>query len=157
MKTDPTDNGGLFVGRRPGTRPVKYRALPEQAGEKRRSADAWLAAAIVVAMVFINLCFWGPLPVAWLWIASQVQYLTDSISAALAVGFSGLMASLMLGLVLLKKLDGMWILVRRAAGHDQRSGVLVRIFVVTCGVGTVLFTAWLLLYAGLGPTLAPSS
>ena len=29
MKTDPSDTGGLFVGRRPGTRPVKYRRLPE--------------------------------------------------------------------------------------------------------------------------------
>lgn len=157
MKTDPTDNGGLFVGRRPGTRPIKYRTLPEQAGAKRRSVDAWLAAAIIVVMVLVNLSFWGPLPIAWLWIASQVQYLTDSIGTALAVAFPGLTASLMLGLVLLKKLDGMWILVRRAAGYDQRTGVLVRIFVVTCGIGTVLFTAWLVLFAGLGPTLAPSS
>ena len=25
MRTDPTDNGGLFVGRRPGTAPIRYR------------------------------------------------------------------------------------------------------------------------------------
>ena len=29
MKTDPSETGGLFVGRRPGTRPVTYRAVPE--------------------------------------------------------------------------------------------------------------------------------
>ena len=25
MRTDPTDNGGLFIGRRPGTAPIRYR------------------------------------------------------------------------------------------------------------------------------------
>ncbi len=156
MKTDPTDNGGLFVGRRPGTRPVKYRALPEQAGDRRRRADTWLARGIVALEVLINLTFWGPLPVAWLWIASQVQYLTDSIGAALAVGFAGLLASLLLGLVVLKRLDAASILVRRAAGFDQRTGMLGRIFVVTCGVGTVLFTIYLIFIHGLGPSLAPT-
>ena len=36
MKTDPTDTGGLFVGRRPGTAPVRYRALPERGSESRQ-------------------------------------------------------------------------------------------------------------------------
>jgi len=43
MKTDPTDTGGLFVGRRPGTRPVRYRSLPEHGGERRRAFDRSLA------------------------------------------------------------------------------------------------------------------
>ena len=30
---DPTDTGGLFVGRRPGTAPLKYRAQPVTAGQ----------------------------------------------------------------------------------------------------------------------------
>ena len=30
MRTDPTDTGGLFVGRRPGTAPTRYRAQPER-------------------------------------------------------------------------------------------------------------------------------
>ncbi len=156
MKTDPTDTGGLFVGRRPGTRPVKYRELPEEAGDRRRAIDTWLARGIVALMVLINLTFWGPLPVAWLWIASQVQWLTDNIGAALAVGFVGLMACLMLGLVALKKLDAAWVLVRRAAGFDQRAGMIGRIFVVTCAVGTILFSVYLIFIHGLGPSLAPT-
>ena len=39
MRTDPTDNGGLFVGRRPGTRPIKYRALPQRGDDRRRRID----------------------------------------------------------------------------------------------------------------------
>ena len=44
MKTDPTDTGGLFVGRRPGTRPIRYRALPErgECGAPGASTACWL-------------------------------------------------------------------------------------------------------------------
>ena len=48
MKTDPTDTGGLFVGRRPGTRPVKYRALPERGSDSAaRRRDGWLAVGLL--------------------------------------------------------------------------------------------------------------
>jgi hypothetical protein len=45
--------------------------------------------------------------------------------------------------------------VRRAAGVDQRSGVLGRVFATTAVIGAILFAGWLLLIGGLGPTLAP--
>ena len=156
MKTDPTDTGGLFVGRRPGTRPVRYRSLPERGSGGRQAFDRALAWAILALMVILNLSFWGPLPVAWLWVASQVQYLLDSVSAGIVAGFAGLMASLVIGLMLLKRLDGAWILVRRAAGYDQREGRLAPIFAVTCVVGTIAFTFWLLIIEGPGSSLGPA-
>ena len=66
-RTDPTDNGGLFIGRRPGTAPVKYRAIPQRGTRRRQILDTWLAIGILVAMVFVCLLFFGPIPVAWLW------------------------------------------------------------------------------------------
>ena len=66
-----------------------------------------------------------------------------------------LLAALFAGLAVLKRLDRAWILVRRAAGVDQRAGVLGRVFGTTAIVGAIGFTAWLLLIGGLGPTLAP--
>ena len=36
MRTDPSENGGLFVGRRPGTAPVRFRALPKRGSEMRQ-------------------------------------------------------------------------------------------------------------------------
>jgi hypothetical protein len=157
MRTDPTDTGGLFVRRRPGTAPVRYGAVPERAGERRRHADNAFALAIAALMVLINLCFWGPLPVAWLWVGSQVDYQTNSVSFGIFTAFAGLMATLVLGLAVLKRLDAAWILVRRAAGHDQRSGIIGPIFAVTAAVGATLFTLWLLFVGGLGPDLAPRS
>jgi hypothetical protein len=46
-RNDPTDTGGLFIGRRPGTGPLHYRAAPERGGERRRRVDALLAAAVL--------------------------------------------------------------------------------------------------------------
>ena len=39
---DPTDTGGLFIGRRPGTGPVRYNEV-EPPSERRRAADNLLA------------------------------------------------------------------------------------------------------------------
>ena len=155
MRTDPTDNGGLFIGRRPGTAPVKYRALPQRGTRKRQVIDRWLAAAILVAMVFVCLLFFGPIPVGWLWIASRVQYWFDTITLAIFAAFLGMMLTLLLGLKVLRRLDLTWILVRRAAGVDQREGVMSRVFAYSAIIAAVLFFGWLILIAGPGSSLAP--
>jgi hypothetical protein len=155
VRTDPTDTGGLFVGRRPGTAPTRYGAAPRPGGPARRRLDALLAHLLLAVMVLVNLLFWGPIPAGALWVASQVQYRTGSVSLGILLGFAALLAVLFGGLALLKRLDRAWILVRRAAGVDQRTGALGRVFATTAVVGTVAFTAWLLLIGGLGPTLEP--
>jgi hypothetical protein len=155
MKTDPTDTGGLFVRRRPGTAPVRYREQPDAGTGARRRADALLAAGLLAVMAVVNLLFWGPLPALSLWVASQVQYVTDSVSLGLLAGFAALLALLFGGLVVLKRLDAAWILVRRAAGVDQRRGMLPRVFGATAVVAAVGFTFWLVFIGGLGSSLLP--
>jgi hypothetical protein len=155
VKTDPTDTGGLFVGRRPGTRPIRYRVAPRLAGSARRRFDAVFAAGILALMVAINLLYWGPLPLAWLWIGSQVDGATTSTFLGIVVAFFGLLFTLIVGLMVLRRLDLAWILVRRAAGHDQRTGMVGRVFAVTAVVGATLFFGWLLLIGGLGSNLVP--
>ncbi len=148
MRTDPTDTGGLFVGRRPGTRPVRYRALPARGSDGRRRLDGVLAGAILVLMAVINLSFWGPIPLAGLWLGSRVQYWTGSAGAGILAAFLLILGALLLGLVVLKQLDRLWILVRRAAGHDQRTGVIGRMFAATCAVGAIGFGIWFVLFSG---------
>ena len=123
MRSDPSDNGGLFVGRRPGTAPVRFRTLPERGSEKRQRVDGSLAGAMLAAMVFLSLLCWGPIPLACLWVGSQVDYLSGSVGVGILVSFVALFA-LLFGSArrCCKRLDQAWILVRRAAGHDQRSG-----------------------------------
>jgi len=155
MKTDPSETGGLFVGRRPGTRPVKYRAIPEVI-EKRRRRDRAFAAAILVLMTLIGVSFWGPVPAGCLWIGSRFNYWTSSVGVGLVTAFAAMLAALFFGLAAMKRLDQTWILARRAAGYDQREGVIGRIFAVSAAIGVVLFTIWLLVFAGLGPSIAPN-
>ncbi|HEY3190261.1 MAG TPA: hypothetical protein VGJ70_22415, partial [Solirubrobacteraceae bacterium] len=78
-----------------------------------------------------------------------------SVTLGIFQGFALLLALLLIGLVVLKRIDHAWILVRRAAGVDQRSGVLPLVFGTTALVGASAFTFWLLFIGGLGPTLSP--
>ncbi len=73
-------------------------------------------------MIALSLLCWVPIPLACLWVGSQVDYLAGSVSIGILVSFVALFALLFGTLALLKRLDQAWILVRRAAGHDQRSG-----------------------------------
>jgi hypothetical protein len=154
-RNDPTDTGGLFIGRRPGTAPVRYRRPPERGGAGRRLFDALLAAGVLLLEALVVLSAWGPQPVGWMWIGSQVDYATGSVFLGIVAAFLGLIGSLILTLMIATRLDHLWRLLRRAAGHDQREGVLGRIFMVTAIVAAVGFTVWFLLLEGPGSSLAP--
>ena len=88
-RNDPTDTGGLFIGRRPGTGPLHYRGDPERGGPGRRRADGALAAAVLGLQALACLSLWGPQPLAWLWVGSQVNYQTGSVTAGIVVAFAG--------------------------------------------------------------------
>ncbi len=150
MRSDPSDNGGLFVGRRPGTAPVHYRTLPERAGARRERIDGSMANLMLGAMTLLSLLCWGPIPIACLWLGSQANYLSGSVSIGILVAFGALFAMLFGVLAVLKRLDDAWILVRRAAGHDQRGGALGRIFGATAVVCGALFAFWFLVIHGPG-------
>ncbi len=153
MRTDPSDNGGLFVGRRPGTAPVRFRTLPERGGDMRQRVDGSIASLMLAGITLLCLLCWGPIPLACLWLGSQTNYLTGSVSLGLLVSFIALFALLFGALALMKRLDNAWILVRRAAGHDQRTGVLGRIFAITAVLCALGFMLWFLVIHGPGTSL----
>lgn len=148
MRTDPSDTGGLFVTRRPGTRPVQFRTMPRRGDARRQRLDGLVAAALLAGMVVVNLCFWGPLPLACLWVGGRTQWVTDSVGLGLLVAFTTMIGGLLLGLMALKRLDYAWILVRRAAGHDQREGVIGKIFMICCMIGVPIFAVWFTFFSG---------
>jgi hypothetical protein len=151
-RNDPTDTGGLFIGRRPGTGPLRYREAPERGGPGRRRADGVLAAAVLALQALLCLSLWGPQPLAWLWVGSQVDYQSGSVTAGIVVAFAGMIATLMLTLAACSRLDRVWRVLRRAAGHEQREGALVRIFASTAVVAGLAFAFWFLIIAGPAPS-----
>ena len=93
---------------------------------------------------------WGPQPLAWLWIGSQADYRLGSHMLGIVVAFVGILASLFVTLSLASRLDRIWRLVRRAAGHDQREGALPRIFGASAVIALVVFGVWFLRDRGPG-------
>jgi hypothetical protein len=153
MRSDPTDNGGLFVGRRPGTAPVQYRDNPERGGELRQRVDGSLAGTLLAGMIFLSLLCWGPIPIACLWVGSQANYITGSVGAGILIAFAALFGLLFGALALLKRMDNAWILVRRAAGHDQRNGCMGKIFGTTAVICGLVFAFWFVVIHGPGSSI----
>lgn len=149
---DPTDSGGLFVGKRPGTGTVQYKRQ-EEGGDRR--IDHLLANGLLAVELVLCLSLFGPQPYAWLWIGSQVQYQTGFVMAGIGVILLGCMASLLLTMAAAKRVDHAWKLVRRAAGHDQDNGALETIFVIAVGVAVVIFGIWFAIIQGPAPSFAP--
>ena len=153
---DPTDTGGLFIGRRPGTAPVRFREQTPKTGPVRKRADRGFAALLLVIETVLCVSVWGPQPVAWLWVGSQVNYHTDSVSLGIVSAFLGMLATLFITLVIAKRVDHAWKLVRRASGIRQEKGALERIFIVSLLITAIPFIFWFFIIEGPGPSLAPS-
>jgi hypothetical protein len=154
---DPTDTGGLFIGRRPGTAPLRYRARPVRGSQARQRMDRGLAWMLLGAELMLCLSLLGPQPAGWIWIGSQVEYQTGAVTAGISTIMLGCLASLMLTMAFAKRVDHWWKLTRRAGGHYQVRGALERIFVLAVGLAIVGFGIWFFLIQGPAPSLAPQN
>ena len=155
--SDPIANGGLFIGRRGEALPSPV-WTPPGAGTTllSRCVDHSLALVMLLLEVILVASVWGPQPVGWLWVASQVTYLTGSLSLGLLTGFVGMLATLGLTLAVLSRLDHAWKLTRRAAGCDQREGALERLFVAATVLAVPAFLFRLFVIAGPGSLIFPA-
>jgi hypothetical protein len=155
MRSDPSETGGLFVGRRPGTAPTRFGVLPKFGSAARRRMDRYMAGWLLGGIVFLSLLCWGPIPLACLWVGAQVDYLSGSVSLGILLAFVALFVLLFGTLRIMRELDHMWILVRRAAGYDQRSGALGRVFAITAAICAGAFMFWFVLIHGPGSSFMP--
>jgi hypothetical protein len=154
-QNDPSSTGGLFIGRRPGTAPLRYRDRPPESSGRRRRLDQFVAAVILVLETILLATLWGPQPAAWLWVGSQIDYHSGSVVLGILTAFVGMIATMLGTIALAMRLDHAWKIVRRAAGHEQKEGALERIFVVSMVVGGIAFAIWLLVIQGPGPEFSP--
>jgi hypothetical protein len=152
---DPTETGGLFIGRRPGTAPLRYRTRPERPHGMRRRLDAVLAAGILVVETLLCTTLWGPQPAGWLWVGSRIFHETDSIGLAILTAFTGMLVTILGTLGIAMRLDRAWKIVRRASGHEQKDGMLERIFVISMAIAGIAFAIWFLVIQGPGSDIAP--
>ena len=152
---DPTETGGLFIGRRPGTAPLRYREQPVEAGP---CAGAWTRSsrpAILVVETLLLTTLWGPQPAGWLWIGAQVYHATG-------LGRPRASWSRSSGCCDDPRHDRDRDAARphveaRAPRERPRAekGALERIFVISMAIAGIAFAVWFLVIQGPGPDLAP--
>jgi hypothetical protein len=152
---DPTETGGLFIGRRPGTAPLRYRTRPARGGRVRRRVDAVFAGAILVVETLVLTTLWGPPPAGGLWVGSRIFHETDSIGLAIVTAFAGMLVTILGTLGIAMRLDRAWKIVRRASGIEQKEGMLERIFVISMALAAIAFAIWFLVIQGPGSDIAP--
>ena len=136
---------------------MRFREPPPGGSPGRRRLDGLLAAALLALETLLCLSLLGPQPAGWLWVGSQVEYQTGAVTAGISTIMIGSLASLMLTMVIAKRVDHAWKLVRRASGHHQERGALEWIFAVSVAVTVVAFSIWFLFIEGPGPSLAPTN
>ena len=156
-RNDPSDTGGLFIGRRPGTAPLRYRERPADAPPARQRIDGILAGAILAIETLVLATMWGPQPAGWLWVGSQVDWLADNVVLGIVTAFAGMIATMLITISIAMRLDRAWKLVRRASGHAQKDGMLERIFVLGMVVGALGFVTWLHIMRFLPAPMSPGS
>ena len=151
---DPTDTGGLFVGRRPGTGPVRFRELPADIVARNRNRDKVISALLLAIMLVLCASIWGPQPALALWVGSHVQYWAgDSVTLGIVSAFALMLLTLFTTLAIARQVDHAWKLVRRAAGYHQERGALERIFVISLMVMGSIFVFWFIVLEGPGSTV----
>jgi hypothetical protein len=155
-RNDPTDTGGLFIGRRPGTAPIRFRDSAAAGGAGRQRFDRLLAGGLLLIEALLCVSLLGPQPAGWLWVGSQVQYWTGFVTAGITTIMVGCLASLFLTMVLAKRVDHAWKLVRRAGGHQQEHGALERMFAISVAIVVVAFGFWFLVIHGPGSSVVPA-
>jgi hypothetical protein len=113
---------------------------------ERRTGQAASAALLAVETAGAVL-LWGPLPFAWLWIGGRIYALTGSLAADGSIGFAGFVASVLLVVAGLRRIDSVWISLRRRAGHPQVEGALQEIVAISGAFGIAGFMLWYYLFS----------
>jgi hypothetical protein len=112
------------------------------------SRTAHAASAAVLALEAIGaVLMWGPIPLAWLWIGGRVYAATGSLAADGFIGFAGFVATVVLVVAALRRVDALWIGLRRRAGHDQKEGALQEVAAISGAFGIVAFMLWYYLFS----------
>ena len=116
-------------------------AVSQPPNARRLAANA--ASVVVLAVEAIgSLMMWAPIPLIWFWVGARAYEATGSILVDGGVVLFGSLATIILAMAVLVRVDKLWINLRRRAGHDQSEGALTKVVVVSFTLGLALFQVW---------------
>ena len=127
-------------------RPGRLRSIPATLG------------TVAVAAVELVLCLsiFGPQPLGWLWVGSQVNFATDSLTSGLATAFMGSVVSICLTVWIARRIEAYWVSRNPDAPWLGGRGLFETALVVATLLAAVGFIFWFFVIAGPGPTIAPN-
>ena len=110
-------------------------------------------ALLVVAIMFLgSLGLWVGTPLLWLWVGSQIQGATQSLGAALAVAFFGVVLTVTVVASLLSRLSEVYRANCLARGLNDPGHVMLEgVLVVSAGLTIAAFVIWFFFLAGTSP------
>jgi hypothetical protein len=113
------------------------------------------AATLLVAQALANLALWVPLPLAVLWIASQIDYHSGSLMLGVAAGFAVLLVGVRVGVLVVHRIDSAWL--DAANSLHWRDSALNYIAASCAVVGGGGFGFWLMFVGGLQSSMFPTN
>jgi hypothetical protein len=119
----------------------------------RTSLRTGVGTGLVLLIMFIgSLGLWVGTPLVWLWIGSQIEGATDSLSTALGAMLIGAVATVMVLAAVLAKLSNTYRANRQARGLDDPGHVVLEaVLVVSAGITLVAFVVWFFFFSGTDP------
>jgi hypothetical protein len=119
----------------------------------RSSLRTGVGTGLVLLIMFIgSLGLWVGTPLGWLWIGSQIEGATDSLSTALGAMAIGVVATAGVLAAVLAKLSNTYRANRQARGlEDPGHVVLEGVLVVSAGITLVVFVVWFFFFSGTDP------
>ena len=115
--------------------------MPDEGPRGRRAASA-ASLLLLVLEAIGTVLMWVPIPLAWFWIGARVYDVTGSIFADGVVVLGGFLATVILVMQVLARIDRAWVDLRRKAGHEQREGALNQVVVASATFGIIGFWVW---------------
>ena len=107
---------------------------------------------LMLIMLIGGLVLWVGIPLAWLWIGSQIQAATGSLGAAVGAMMVGVVASIVLMIPVLGWLSNKHRSLLVARGQPDNGHLALEVVLVASAtIAVVLFGAWFLLFAGSSP------
>lgn len=111
--------------------------------------DLVAAGGLSVVMGVIVMLVVGALPPGALWVVAQVPFLQERLFLALCVALGIILGVALGALGILTRMDRAWVLLRRAGGIEQKSGILPLIMAVGVGAAVVIGGIYLIFLGGL--------
>lgn len=120
--------------------------------ERLRYALAGPASVLLVMIMLVGcLLLWIGVPVAWLWVGSQIQA-AASLGTALMVTMAGAIITIIAIVLVLSWVNHKHAEMRARRHHrDEAQGALEPMLVISAGLAAILFAIWFFGFSGASP------